>query len=91
MPQGLQVWDASGKLVLDITDRLTRCLGYANFSMVGSALSVDVPWTGITNDGTWGAIPQNFRHDVRIFAGVVRVYRWNTSIPASGRLLIFRY
>ena len=27
MPQGLQCWDASGNLVLDVTDRLTRILG----------------------------------------------------------------
>ncbi len=27
MPQGLQVWDASGNLVLDVTTRLPRILG----------------------------------------------------------------
>ena len=27
MSQGLQCWDASGKLILDVTDRLTRLLG----------------------------------------------------------------
>lgn len=30
MPQGLQVWNASGQLIVDVTDNLGRVLGIAN-------------------------------------------------------------
>ena len=32
MPQGLQVWDAAGNLILDLTDRLGRLLGIATLT-----------------------------------------------------------
>jgi len=34
MPQGLQIWDESGNIVLDLTDNFTRLLGsvYTNFA-----------------------------------------------------------
>ena len=50
MPQGLQVYDASGNLTLDVTDRITRYLGSfsipAQFDQSGS-VTVTVtgtPW-----------------------------------------------
>lgn len=43
MPQGLQCWDASGTLLVDITDRLTRILG---------ATAISAGATGsVMNDG----------------------------------------
>ena len=47
--QGLQVFDASGVIVLDVTDRLTRVLGSfytgtANGSIVDNNLSTGIPW-----------------------------------------------
>ena len=30
MPTGLQCWDASGNLTVDLTSRMTRLLGYVN-------------------------------------------------------------
>lgn len=49
MPQGLQCWDASGNLVLDVTDRLTRVLGTFNTgttdgSITDPALTTGTPW-----------------------------------------------
>ncbi len=49
MPEGSQCWDASGKLILDVTDRLTRLLGVistrtTNGSYTDSELSTGDPW-----------------------------------------------
>jgi len=49
VPQGLQVFDASGNIVLDITDRLTRVLGEVNTgaaagSVTDAGLSSGDPW-----------------------------------------------
>lgn len=50
MAHGLRVWDASGNLKLDISDRLTRLIG--SVSVVVNQLKwyyVDCPITGNTN------------------------------------------
>lgn len=49
MPQGLQCWDASGNMTLDITDRLTRYLGEVytgttDGSITDVNLSTGTPW-----------------------------------------------
>jgi hypothetical protein len=40
MPAGLQVWDAAGNLVVDITTRLSRFLGSVNSGTSGGSISV---------------------------------------------------
>ena len=40
MPQGLQVFDENGVCVLDITERLTRCIGSINISEAQKELMV---------------------------------------------------
>lgn len=52
--QGLQCWDASGQLVLDVTDRLTRVLGEfdtgtANGSLTNDGLRGGTPWYNISH------------------------------------------
>jgi hypothetical protein len=42
MPQGLQVWDASGQLVLDVTDSLTRIVSITNVP-AGATGSIQLP------------------------------------------------
>ena len=39
VPQGLQVFDANGALILDITDRLTRILGEVNTGAVAGSVT----------------------------------------------------
>lgn len=41
MPQGLQCWDASGNLILDLTDRITRVLGQVNIAAGASGYITD--------------------------------------------------
>lgn len=55
MPAGLQVLDAAGRVVVDITTRSTRFVGQV------SAQTHQTSWTfvsvpGMANDGTWSVI-----------------------------------
>lgn len=54
MPQGLQIRDANGNMILDITDRLTRVLGSfstgtTDGSHTDAALSSGTPWLHATS------------------------------------------
>ncbi len=56
MGQGLQVWDASGNLVLDIGDRLTRFVDVIAVA-VGASGTVQLPpgtpwWYSVVTSGT---------------------------------------
>jgi len=59
MAQGLQVWDASGAIVLDVAERLTRFITSGSYQAPAGSSSfptvlVSVP--GMSNDGTWIAV-----------------------------------
>ena len=43
MPQGLQVWDASGNLILDTSTRLGRILGWADIGGYPYSGSIALP------------------------------------------------
>lgn len=43
MPQGLQVWDASGRLVMDYTDRVVRIQAQVVIGPGNPSGSIDVP------------------------------------------------
>lgn len=49
MPQGLQCLDEQGRIVLDVTDRLTQVLGTVAVSPDANG-SVVVPMTGANNE-----------------------------------------
>jgi hypothetical protein len=55
MPYGIRIWDASGNLTLDVTDRITRWNNTitlaANSIPINSFVDFSVP--GVTLDGTW--------------------------------------
>ncbi len=60
MPAGLQVWDASGNLILDTSSRLGKVLGYIDMPAAGgsgsasnAALGFGTPWW--TNIPFYGA------------------------------------
>ena len=85
MSYGLRVWNSSGALTLDITDRITRYISTHPFSMRipvdqwNDNYSLDVPVSGITPDGTWFVVgdyeyqsgTEEFSY--AIFSGYVRV------------------
>lgn len=51
MPQGLQVFDENGVCVLDVTERLTRCIGSINISGTHG----EVRLSGVPSAGFWFA------------------------------------
>lgn len=55
MPYGLRVWDASGNLTLDTTDRITRYHSTVTVATDAIAPSgtLNVTVSGLTLDGTW--------------------------------------
>lgn len=56
MPSGLQCWDASGKLVVDIGDYNTRYMGRTTANVDGTVNSLTVPYTGATLNGSFAVI-----------------------------------
>jgi hypothetical protein len=56
VPQGLQVFDEKGKVVVDITDRITKMTGMKVFSIVED-FEVTIPITG--NEVCWVSACQN--------------------------------
>tara|TARA_R110000787_G_scaffold104873_1_gene212246 strand:- start:479 stop:760 length:282 start_codon:yes stop_codon:yes gene_type:complete len=53
MAYGLNVWDASGNVRLDTSDREFRYVAFYTGSVSASS-STNVSVSGLTNDGTWG-------------------------------------
>lgn len=40
MPQGMQVWDANGVLIMDITDNLPRFIGSVNTGVIAGSVAI---------------------------------------------------
>lgn len=56
MAQGLQCWDASGRLIVDIGDYNMRYMGSVNLNVsAGSTTSWSVAWSGMRPTG-WLAV-----------------------------------
>lgn len=55
MPQGVQVWDASGNLIIDITQRLGRVLGVATLTSPTDGSVTDAGFG--TGTPFWACIP----------------------------------
>ena len=57
MSYGLRVWDASGGIIVDITDRITKLVARYSFSKSlvkgDSLVTHDVSVPGILADGSW--------------------------------------
>lgn len=59
MSYGLRVWDASGNIIVDITDRIAKIVATYSFSKFSvtdhynSLVTHDVPVPGILADGSW--------------------------------------
>lgn len=66
MPVGLQVFSPSGKLRLEITDRLTRHIGSFSFPPWNDATSRFISVPGMADDGHWVVTydPLNYYHRI---------------------------
>ena len=76
MSYGLQTTDASGNVVIRVTDRLTRFVAtssvYINASSSGTAYA-DISVSGMTTDGTWVAVADHQCAGCQVYDGFVRV------------------
>ena len=69
VPQGLQVFDEKGKVVVDITDRITKMTGMKVFSTVED-YEVTIPVTG--NEICWVSACQNGSNASNLPSGWIR-------------------
>jgi hypothetical protein len=88
MPQGLQVWDASGNLILDTSTRLGRVLGYQDVG--GYPYSGTIPVPGIETYGTPfitvynpNSIVTPYWANVAVFYYLETIY-WSTDVSTVG-------
>lgn len=56
MSAGLQCWDASGRLIVDIGDYNTRYLGQTVATIDTNASQMSVPFNGSTQNGSFAVI-----------------------------------
>lgn len=56
MPAGLQCWDATGKLIVDIGDYNTRYLGRTTGTIDTNAAQLFIPYAGVTLNGSFAVI-----------------------------------
>lgn len=89
MSHGFQVWDASGALQLDISDRITRVHSmhplYTNY--IGS-FTVSVPGFSI-GDSSWLFYVDNSMFGVTVSGSVFTISSY-TSVVTDGFLIVFR-
>ncbi|WP_438396499.1 hypothetical protein [Caballeronia sp. DA-9] len=89
MPAGLQCWDASGNLVVDITSRLPRFVGSApvgpgNTSSITNAnLALGTVWYAFQPQQIWGF--QNMDVSRPIFSVSGSTISWTYSAGATTR------
>lgn len=56
MPAGLQCWDATGKLIVDIGDYNCRFLGAINVSYPANTAVVTTGYSGLKANGSFGVV-----------------------------------
>lgn len=89
MTYGLRVWDGTGGLMLDVTDRITRFVGTYSFYIAPFQTSVDISVPGASPD-TWFAVSEEAHASV--ISGVVRltrIYGDRNRNPTYGTVLVF--
>ena len=90
MSYGLRIWNSSGGLELDITDRITRFFAAYSYSIPAfGSVTVSIP--GYSTDGTWFFFLTTGAPQVRtenVSGGVRLTNVFNSSI--SGTLHVLR-
>ena len=86
MSYGLRVWNASGNIIVDITDRITKLVSTHSFSKSlvtnDSLVTHDVSVPGILADGSWFVqgitkppqVGSSAFYSYEIMSGIVRVH-----------------
>ncbi|EKY3088593.1 hypothetical protein RA970_001741 [Cronobacter dublinensis] len=76
---GLQCWDGSGRLIVDLGDYMVRYIGRTVVNAPAGISEMNVPYAGLTASGSFAAIVK--------LNGVVRI--WSTSCYDGGFTLYF--
>jgi hypothetical protein len=86
MSYGLRVWNASGGIIVDVTDRITKIVATYSFSKSlvkgDSLVTHDVSVPGILADGSWFVqgitkspqVGSSTFYSYEIMSGIVRVH-----------------
>ena len=86
MSYGFKVWDASGNIIVDITDRITKLVSTHSFSKYlvkgNNLVTHDVPVPWILADGSWFVqgttkspqVVNSTFYSYEIMSGIVRVH-----------------
>ena len=86
MSYGLRVWNASGNIIVDITDRITKLASTHSFSKYlvkdNNLVTHDVSVPGILADGSWFVqgttkppqVGSSAFYSYEIMSGIVRVH-----------------
>ncbi|KGT88037.1 hypothetical protein NG99_22305 [Erwinia typographi] len=56
MPAGMQCWDETGKLVVDIGDYNCRYIGALNVSFPANTAVITASYSGLKADGSFGVV-----------------------------------
>lgn len=90
MPAGMQCWDASGKLVVDIGDYNTRYLGRTTATMAANTNQLTGSFSGLTANGSFAVVasvsgtnltPPQFA--TRVYDGGYRVFKLSRFTAAA--------
>lgn len=87
MPQGLQCWDETGRLAVDLSDYAIRYIGSTTVTFAAGDTAKDVLFPGITQDGSFISIVTtgvtSNEYYCRAFnGGFTAFYLPNTGSPA---------
>lgn len=85
MPQGLQVWDASGNLVLDITDSITRVVAVIDVA-AGASGTYQLPegrpfWYSCNNN--FSAVGSSYAPAVSVDSNNLLSYSAGSTLPGA--------
>lgn len=78
MPQGLQVFDEKGDIVVDITDRLTQIIDIVKLEGKSGRIDVNIP----NNKEMFVFMEKQYGYDVKIYNNSI-TYKW-IDVPGYG-------
>lgn len=91
MSNGLRVWNESGMMTLDVTDRLTRLVHtqYCSFPIGVTSYSFLVP--GFLDDGTWGYVVSRSICQLSIIGSQFTLLRYGGTQADIVVVTVFRF
>lgn len=92
MSYGLRVWDASGNITVDVTDRLTRFFAVYSVSFTTTSSEPDkyIYINGISNDGTWFVNNTNGNSGTWIESGRIVIKKLYSFVTVNTTVLVFK-